>query len=150
LEGPTREERAYAFAQLHRARGRAAPYLLEKLKTVEDTKRQRLLALMVKLEPDIMPPLFEALNARDAKDAKANVDLRLSLLELIRRRGDKRAIPYLWNLAESKKYPELVRRQATATLASLLGTDPKQLPPAKVVLTQQAERLAEHRAKFRD
>jgi hypothetical protein len=151
LEGPTAEERAYAFAQLDRARGRAAPFLLRKLQeTVGKPQHQRVIDLMVKLKPDIMPRLFEALNPRDAKDAAANEDLRLSLLEVIRRRGEKRAVPYLWTLSASKTASEFLRNRATATLASLLDTDPRRLPPAKVVLTQMAERLHEHRVKFRD
>jgi hypothetical protein len=150
LSAPTPEERAFAFAQLVRARGRAAPYLLQALKRDPGSlKQQRLLDAMVKLEPDIMPPMFEALNARDAKDA-ADTELRVALLELIRRRGEKRAIPYLWHLSASRKYPERVRNAATATLAYLLETDPTQLPPAKNVLTQMAERLYEHKVKFKD
>src|SRR5262245_28044058 len=144
LSAPTPEERAFAFAQLVRARGRAAPYLVQELRREPGSlKQRRLLDAMVKLEPDIMPPMFEALNARDAKDA-ADADLRLALLELIRRRGEKRAIPYLWHLSSSPRYPERVRNSATATLAYLLETEPQQLPPAKTVLTQMAERLYEH------
>src|SRR5262249_37978058 len=151
LKAPTVEERAYAFAKLDRSRGRAAPYLLKRLKdSIDKDEHPRVLELMTKLGPDVLPRLVEALNPRDAKDARRNEDLRLSLLELIRRRNEKRAVPYLWNLSASKKVPEIVRSRAAATLASLLGTDPKSLPPAKVVLTQMAEKLYEHRVKFLD
>jgi hypothetical protein len=150
LSAPTVEARAYAFAQLSRARGRAAPYLVEALRrSVGTVKHQRILDTMVKLDPEIIPPLLEALNARDAKDA-ADTDLRLSLLEVIRRRGDKRAIPYLWSLSSSLRYPPLVRAKATETLATLLETDPKHLPPAKVMLTDLAEKFYQHKIKFVD
>jgi hypothetical protein len=150
LSAPTPEERAFAFAQLARARGRASPYLLQELKREPGSvKQQRLLEAMAKLEPDIMPPMLEALNARDAKDA-ADIELRVALLELIRRRAEKRAIPYLWHLSSSRKYPERVRNSAAATLAYLLETDPRHLPPAKHALTQMAEQLAEHKVKFKD
>src|SRR5262249_11730052 len=150
LDAPTPEERAYAFAQIDRSRGRAAPYLLRELqRRILKGGHQRVVDLMAKLKPDIMPRLFEVLNARDAKDAAVNEELRLSLLDLIRRRGEKRAIPYLWNLSASKKYPELVRARAAATLASLLDTEVRHLPPAKAMLTQMAERLHEHRFNFR-
>ncbi len=150
LGDPTPEVRAYAFAQLQRARGRAAPYLVEALRrTVGTVKHQRIIEAMVKLDSDIIPPLLEVLNARDAKDA-AETDLRLSLLEVIRRRGDKRAIPYLWSLSSSPRYPPLVRAAATETLATLLQTDPRQLPPAKVMLTDLTEKLYRHQVKFLD
>ncbi len=150
LEAATPEERSFAFAQLYRSRGRASPYLLKELRRTAGTlAQQRLLDLMVKLDPDIVPPLLEALNARDAKDA-ADADLRLALLELIRRRGDKHAIPYLWSLSSAAKYPPLVRSRAKETLAYLLETDVERLPPAKVALTQLAEDLYQHRVKFRD
>jgi hypothetical protein len=150
LSAPTPEERAFAFAQLARARERAAPQLLQALKKEPGSLRQRrLLEAAVKLEPDVMPPMLEALNARDAKDAQ-DADLRLPLLELIRRRAEKRAIPYLWYLSAARKYPESVRNSATATLAYLLETPPRNLPPAKVVLTQMARDLYEHRVKFKD
>src|SRR5262249_29074524 len=150
LSAPTPEERAFAFAQLVRARGRAAPTLLQELKREPGSlKQRRLIDAMVKLEPDIMPPLLEALNARDAKDA-ADAELRLALLEVIRRRAEKRAMPYLWHLSASRRYPERVRNAAAATLAYLLDMNPRQLPPAKNVLTQMAEQLYEHKFKFKD
>jgi hypothetical protein len=150
LSAPAVEVRAYAFAQLSRARGRAAPYLVEALRRSAGTaKHQRILDTMVKLDPEVIPPLLEALNARDANDAK-DADLRLALLEVIRRRGDKRALPYLWSLSSSPRYPALVRAKATETLASLLQTDPKHLPPAKVMLTDLAEKFYQHKIKFLD
>ena len=150
LSAPTPEERAFAFAQLVRARARAAPQLLQALKKDSGSlKQRRLLDAAVKLEPDIMPPLLEALNARDAKDAQ-DADLRLPLLELVRRRGEKRAIPYLWYLSSALKYPESVRNSAAATLAYLLDTEPRKLPPARTVLAQMAQQLYEHRVKFQD
>lgn len=150
LHSPVPEVRTYAFAQLSRSGARAAPYLLEALrKDVGSLKHQRLLEAMVRLEPDVMPPLFEALIARDDMDAK-DADLRLPLLELIRRRFEKRAVPYLWHLSASPRYPEHVRAKARETLAHLLETAPERLPPPQLALTQLAEKLYEHRLKFLD
>ncbi len=150
LHAPQPEVRAYAFAQLHRSRGRAAPYLLAELRrTAGKLEQSRLLDAMVNLEPDIIPPMLEALNARDKQDAQ-DVELRVALLDLIRRRADKRAIPYLWNLSSNRKYPDRVRAAAATTLAYLLETAVESLPRAKVVLTQLAEDLYQHKVRFLD
>ncbi|MCI0462215.1 MAG: hypothetical protein L0Z62_35125 [Gemmataceae bacterium] len=150
LDHPQREVRGYALAQLARSGERAGPYLVEAMrKDIDSLKHRRLMESMIKLEPDIIPPMLEALNARDDQDAK-DANLRLPLLELIRRRHDKRAIPYLWHLSSAPKYPERVRGTAKAVLASLLETDPDHVPPAKVALPEQAEKLYQHKMRFLD
>lgn len=150
LSAPEPEVRAYAFAQLERARGRAAPYLVAELRrTAGKLEQSRILDAMVKLPPDIVPPLLEALNARSRKDAE-DADLRLALLDVIRRRGDRRAVPYLWHLSAAPKYPVKVRAAATATLAYLLERDVEALTPAKIALTRQAEELYRHKVRFLD
>jgi hypothetical protein len=150
LNGLTPEERAYAFVQIKRTRERAAPYLLDELRFNPDIgDQERLRDVMARLDSAVMPPLFEALRARDPKDAK-DVDLRVGLLDLIKRRGEKRAIPYLWHLSAAAMYPEPVRLRARQTLASLLETEVDKLPAPKEALTELAEQYYQHKVKFAD
>jgi hypothetical protein len=150
LTAVTPEERGYAFVQLKRARDRAAPYLLDALRyTAGGIDQDRIREAVVRLEAAVVPPLFDALRARDKKDAQ-DVDLRLALLDIIKRRDDKRAVPYLWHLGSASRYPPLVRAKARQTLAFLLGVDEEKLPAAKEALTQQAEQYYQHRVKFAD
>jgi hypothetical protein len=150
LSGRTAEERSYAFVQLYRTRDRATPYLVDGLRQTAGTlEHERIKEAMLKLAPEILPPTFEVLRARNKGDAN-DVDLRLTLLDLIRLRGETRAIPYLWHLSAAPKYPLPVRERARQTLATLLETDPDKLPRAAVALTQLAEQYYQHRVKFRD
>jgi hypothetical protein len=150
LTALTPEERAYAFVQLKRTRENAAPYLLDALRLKTDPSDQaRLLDVMTRLDSAIMPPLFDALRARSPKDAQ-DVDMRMALLDLIKRRGDKRAIPYLWHLAAASYYPAPVRLRARQALASLLDTDVEKLPPSREALTELAEQYFQHKVKFID
>jgi hypothetical protein len=50
----------------------------------------------------------------------------------------------------SKKYPDVVRAQAKATLASLLRVRLDEVPSAKETLTMQAERYYQHKMPFRE
>jgi hypothetical protein len=151
LDAETPEERAYAFVQLDRSRARAASYLIE---TLERTKFNqalygRIVEAMVRLNPEIVPAFLEALKARNVKDAQAP-ELRSTLIDIVRRRADKRAIPYLWHLSSSPIYPPEIQAKAKATLAVLLKTPVEELPPAKMALTELAERYYQHKVKFAD
>ena len=80
------------------------------------------------------------LKAADAKDA-LDPDVRPLLIDLFKRRADKRMVPYLWHVSEAKQYPEPVRAKARAALAYLTETELALLPPAKMALTDLAEVL---------
>jgi hypothetical protein len=150
LEAKTVEERTFAFMQLKRSKERVTPHLIETLRTtVGSTLNLRVREAMVSLDADIVPPFLEVLKASDEKDA-ASVELRMTLLDIVRRRADKRAIPYLWHMSEWTKYPLEIRTKAKAVLAALLETAPERLPPAKVALVDLAERYYQHRVKFVD
>jgi len=150
LDAPTPEERTYAFVQLNRSRERAVPYLVEVLRVqVDKPLRRRVFEAMLKMEPEILPPLYEILKARNAEDAAAP-DLRMTILDLLNRRGDKRITPYLWHMSESLDYPYEVRARAKSMLVRMLELDPKNIPPAKIVLTQMAEKFYAHKARFPD
>jgi hypothetical protein len=142
------EERAYGFVQLKRAGERATPYLVDALRQTAGTaEHDRLREDMVRLGADFLPPTYLILVAHDRRDAK-QLDPRLDVLYLIRRLGDRRAIPYLWHLTESPLYPPLVRSQARETLASLLSGRVENLPPARLSLTQLAQEYYQHQVKF--
>jgi hypothetical protein len=150
LDAPTPEERVYAFVQLNRSKARAVPYLIKALQeSVDQPLHGRLVDALIRLDPETVPAYLEVLKARNAKDAAAP-DLRLTLLEILKARGDKRAIPYLWHLSSSPRYPAVVRRQARDLLAYLRNEDPDRLPPAKAVLADLADRYYRHQVKFPD
>jgi CheY-like chemotaxis protein len=141
------EIRSYAFVQVERAKHRATPLLVEELRSGKN--RETIKKTMLKLDPDIIPPLLEVLKARSKADAE-DKELRLALLHILKYRLDKRAIPYLWHMSESTLYPPSVRVAAKDTLATLLDTQPEKLLPAKVALVQLAERYYQHRVRFPD
>jgi tetratricopeptide (TPR) repeat protein len=150
LDAPTEEERGYAYVQLARSRERAVPYLIEALrvdygKTIFPKVRET----MIRIGPETVPVYLEAFKAVNDKDYR-DVELRLTLLDIIQKRDDKRVIPYLWHMVGSKRYPDAVRKKAKETLASLLRIDIDNVPPAKESLTLLAERYYQHKAPFRD
>ncbi len=150
LSAPTPQQRAFALAQLKRARERVTPYFIEALRATAGTpEHHRLIEVMLELDRDIVPPFLEVLKAQSPADYK-DVDLRLALLEILKKRADPRCLPYLWHLSASKRYPELVRQRAKELLAYLQEMDVSKLPPAKVALTALAERYYEHRVRFSD
>ena len=149
LDAPTTEERTFAFAELQRSREKAVPYLVQALRTSFGTPmNSRLQEAMVRLDPDIVPPLLQILRAADAKDA-LDIDLRPAILNILSKRADKRAIPYLWHLSEAAQYPEKVRDRARALLSQLTDTKLVDLPPAKIALTELAEKYFQHKVKFK-
>ncbi|MBM4071785.1 MAG: hypothetical protein FJ271_23095 [Planctomycetes bacterium] len=148
LDAPTIQERSYAFGQLRRSGAAAAPHLIKTLREKFDSPLHgRAVEALLKLEPDVVPGFLEILKAKDDRDA-ADPELRLVLLDVVKARADKRAIPYLWHMSASPKYPRLVRERARATLAYLMETDPARLPPAHMALTQLADDYYRHKIKF--
>ncbi len=124
------------------------PYLVEALQTSVGTPlHARVVEAMLRLDPEIMPPLLETLKAANAKDAQ-DLDLRLTVLDIVKKRADKRAVPYLWHLSSAAMYPTQVQTRAKAVLAYLLETEPNHLPPAKIALTDLAERYYRHKVPF--
>src|SRR5205823_13521835 len=148
LDAPTPEERAFAFDQLYRSKERAVPYLVEALRTTFGKRlHERLVRAMLRLDSATLPPLFEVLKANDEKDAK-DIELRMTLLDIIHQRDERRVIPYLWHLSSAKQYPDTVKKKAKAILSNYLKRDELNLPPAKVALTELAEEYYNHRFKF--
>lgn len=137
------EERAFAIGQLRRVGARAVPALISALQRTQDENEAHtaILTAMIRLNRDILPPLAAALDV-------SNSTLKLELLEVINQRGDVDAVPFLWYTAGSAREPEAVRQKAAAVLARFLETSPDKLPPAKTMLTREAERYYQHKVRF--
>ncbi len=175
LAAETVEEREFAFAKIYTSRAAAVPHLVQALReNVEKPLFGKIVERMVRLTDDIVPPLLETLRAVEedpsAKDlppnerAKKNrqlrlqdaseVSLRLTILEILRKRElasqspDRRSVPYLIHLSSSPIYPELLRERAKELLGLILGVKTEYLPPAKVTLTEMAEKLYQHKVRF--
>jgi hypothetical protein len=150
LEGATAEERQFALAQLKRSGARAAPLLIAALRnTAGTTQNQRLQSAIVQLGPDALAPLFDVLRARNAQDAK-DTELRIALMDIFKRAGDRRAVPYLWHVSSSLQYPAAVRQKARQTLGYLLETNPERLPAAQSALTRIADDHFQNKVVFAD
>jgi CheY-like chemotaxis protein len=136
------EERAYAVIELKRSGPLAVPQLVEALLATQGAAEHRkILSVFTELGKNIVPPLLAALDIDDA-------GLRLELLQILRDRADKNAVPYLWFLSASPQQPELIRKTATEMLSTFLSTPPSNLTPAKVALTREAERYYQHQVTF--
>jgi CheY-like chemotaxis protein len=143
------EVRGFALQQVKRSKAFASALLAEKLRKALPAEQDKLKSYMLDLDRDILPPMLELLRAVDAKDA-ADVEFRMNLLWLLKQRLEKRAIPYLWYLSASPQFPEVLRERAKDTLAYLLESDANRLVPAKVALTQLAEKYYQHKVRFPD
>jgi CheY-like chemotaxis protein len=137
------EEGAYALKELYKAGALAVPQILDVLRAPDATDRAELLDALRRLGRDVVPPMLAALEGDD-------VQLKVDLLDVIRRRAATEAVPHLWYLSAAPSQPEIVRRKAAETLAAFLETQPSRLPPAKVALTQEAERYYRHEVLFPD
>ena len=145
LNAPTPEERSFAYVQLARSRERAVPYLIEAMRTNYGKPIfSRLRETMLRLPPETVPVYLEVFKAANDKDYR-DIELRGSLLDIIRERDDKRVVPYLWHMYASKRYPDAIRSKAKGTLASLLRVPESEVPPAKESLTYLAERYYQHK-----
>jgi hypothetical protein len=143
-----KELRAYAIARLIRSGPRAIPQLITEFRsTPDEAVHKRILSVLMLMDQGIFPPLLGYLEASNAKDAKEE-PLRLAILQLIRKRDERSAIPTLWSLTTADKYPLAVRTAARETQASLLRISPDKLPLAKVELTRLAERYYKHQVKL--
>jgi hypothetical protein len=150
LDAPTVEERSFAFGQLNRSKERSASYLIDALRAnVGKPLHRAIVDALERLDPEVVPAWLEALkaNPKNPNDAQDG-DMRLTLLSIIQRRGDTRAVPYLWHLSSSRIYPPQVNARAKQLLGQLTNTDPEALPPARIALTELADRYYQHKVRF--
>lgn len=136
-----REERSFAAKELYRSKALAIPPIIEELRPAQGEDRDAILTLLPRLAPETVPPLIAALDIPDD-------NLRLDLIEVLRKRGAKEAVPHLWYFAGSRKFPDRVRNKATQALAYLTETDAAKLLPAPIPLAREAERYYRHQVPF--
>lgn len=139
------EERVFAIDELRRSRGHAIPFMIEALR---ETKKDAdvhsdILSAMLKLGKETIPPLIAALDVDDG-------NVRVEIIQVLKERGSREAVPYLVYLAAAPKQPEHVRRTARQTLGYLTGKAYELLPQPKIALTEEANRYYRHQVKFAD
>jgi hypothetical protein len=144
LTAPTKEERDYALMVLQQAGAAAVPHLLTVLRETQPDapEHQAIISILPRLRRDTLPALHAAL------DASPDF-VRAELIDVLRERQDRTAVPFLWYFWASPKQPEMVRQRAAAALAALTTLKPDKLPPAKQILTQEADRYYRHEV-YRD
>jgi CheY-like chemotaxis protein len=140
----TPAERAFALRELQKAGPVAVPYLIDALRVNGSPEaRAPILLALVEMGRDATPALAAALSIDDA-------DLQLQLLDVLRRRAQPQAVPFLWFVSASETYAPLVRDKAKEVIAYLLGVERALLPSATAALTKEAERYYEHQVLFGD
>lgn len=135
------EDRRYAVAQLRRSGALAVPFLMQALQSTRGTPEHGDIRYgLVHLKADATPAILAAFDINDP-------DLRLELIQLVRDRADRTAVPYLWYLAGQRAQAQ-VRRQARDALVYFLGTPERNLPEPRAALTREAERYYRHQVSF--
>lgn len=137
--GASDEDRAYALKELKRSGAIVVPYLIEALQQTpaSDEMHQILMDTLVHLDQNAELPLLAALDLNDD-------GLRIELIDILRKRADPRAVADLWHIAATQ--PAGASKQAVQAIAYFLGKP--QIPPAKVALSQEANRYYEHQVTF--
>lgn len=139
----TPEERDYAVRELYKSGALAGPYLIGELRNPTDEDRVNILYALSRLSDEVIPVLLAALDSKDPRIVSDMIDLLLQ-------RKSEDFIPHLWYLSSSKSSPPEIRKKAQDTLALMLGEKYKSAPPAKVPLTQEAEKYYQHKVRFSD
>jgi CheY-like chemotaxis protein len=137
------EERTYAIAELQRSGAAAVPPMIAAIREASGSERANIVNVLPKLGKEAGVAIVAALDVPDNA-------LRLDLLDVIRQRLDKAATPFLWHLWGSEKIPETVRAKAGQLLSYFQAVEVAKLPPAKVALTQLADRYYYHQVAFPD
>src|SRR5262249_48801048 len=137
-------EKAYALVELQKAGPVAVPYLIDALVANGSSEaRAPILLALLDMGPDSTPALAAAV-------AMDNAEVQLQLLDVLRRRAQPQAVPFLWFISASDKYSPMVRDKAKEVIAYLLGTQRALLPPATAALTKEAERYYQRQVHFGD
>lgn len=141
------EERTFALRQLYKLGSPAVPYLLESLDQAQEVE-QRLQArqALERMGRAALAPLIAALDGYSPAT-------RAEVLDLLRRQhaASARTIaPFLIYLWANPKENPAVRKKAQELYGAFTETPPDRLPPAKFLLTREAERYARQEVAFAD
>jgi hypothetical protein len=137
------EERAFALKELYRSGARMIPAFVDRLRDARDEERVNLTTTLPKLGDDTIPPLIAALDIDDRA-------LRTDIIENFEKRAERQTVPFLWRFAGSERAAKEVRSKAREAISYLLRTTPDQLPAAKLMLTEEAEKYYKHQVAFPD
>jgi hypothetical protein len=137
------EVRAYALKELYRSAALAVPFVLDELRQTTGTEHSRVLSGLTLLRPETLPPIVASLEGVEP-------GLRVELIDLIKKRMAKQAVPFLWHLSAAAGQPGYVQKKAAETIAYLLDAPGGTLPSAKAALVQEAERYYQHKVQFAD
>lgn len=135
------EEKSFAMKELYRSGGAVAPFLIEEYRSADTTERPHIIDAMRQLPTEILPALAASLDSDDT-------DLKLDVIDVIRKRAAVDLVPQLWFPSASEAQPPRVRDAALSTLSYLRDTPAAKLPAAKVALTREAERYYRHDVSF--
>src|SRR5262249_59510503 len=97
--------------------------MIAAIREASGAERANIVSVLPKLGKEAGLPITAALDIPDT-------NLRIDLLEVLRKRLDKAAVPFLWHLWGSEKVPEAVRAKAGQLLSYLQAVPVAQLPPA--------------------
>lgn len=137
------EEHDYAIKELYRSGAAAVPTLIEAIRNAPLADRPTLVDALGRMGPATLPPLIAALDSNDPR-------LKADVIDICRRRMARDVVPELWFLSASPEEAPEVRKQAADALSYFLDTSISKLPPAKVALTQEAERYYRHQVRLPD
>ena len=133
-------EVAFAINQLRRSGTAAVPALVSVLVSTADRAPEHSVVIdaLERLDKQATLPLAAAL-------AIDNPTIRAELIDLLRKRADFDAVPYLYYYAAAADQLPAIRAKAQQAIAALLGISVGALPRAKEALTQEAEKFYLHK-----
>ena len=143
----TPEERAYAVRELFKLGSPAVPYLLESLdKATEVDERLQARQALERMGSSALAPLVAALEGYKPST-------RVEVLDLLRKKHGLSAstiAPFLVYPSANPKEDALVRKKSRELYSAFVELPVDRLPPAKLLLTREAERYARREVSFAD
>lgn len=143
----TPEERTFAIRELYKIGPNAVPYLLEAIDQADDAgERVIYRATLERMGSQTLAPLVAALEGYKPTT-------RLDVLDLLRSKHGISAAqiaPFLIYPSASKSEDPTVRAKALALYSDFTETPKDRLPPAKFLLTREAEKYARGEIAFSD
>ena len=130
-------ERNLATVELRNAGARVVPEIVRQMSLPEMVEQQdNLVIALVRMGPQVVPPLIGALDTPDER-------VRAALIDALGYLDAPEAIPYLWFPAFDEQQPPGVQSSAKGTLAKLLKSAPRQgLQLSSVTASNELKRLS--------